>query len=251
MKTPRLLLYARELPLCTRYQSIFEREFDLITALTQEDFLREIQDACVDVAVICYCWARDEEVPELLELAAMTGPIPAIACCMVYNPDFIRTAAQGGIDHFLLCDMDPDRVREHVLSAIGADQLLEFLESQRINGGAFSPHLRKMVQRIIHAFPRRLTTRELASLLGITSRRVQMIWRESFNRSFTEIMRRIWVYHALTMMQNTNLDNVEIAMHLGYQDESSLARIFRKELGYNPNAARRRLITDEPRNMLS
>ena len=64
-------------------------------------------------------------------------------------------------------------------------------------------------------------------------------------------MRRIWVYQALNMMQNTNLDNTEISLQLNYSDETSLARIFRKELGYNPTEARKRLIRYSPEELLT
>jgi transcriptional regulator GlxA family with amidase domain len=55
----------------------------------------------------------------------------------------------------------------------------------------------------------------------------------------------------LNMMKNTNLDNYEIAFQLNYSDESSLARIFRKELGYNPTVARKHLVTRSPEELLT
>jgi transcriptional regulator GlxA family with amidase domain len=51
-------------------------------------------------------------------------------------------------------------------------------------------------------------------------------------------------------MRNTSLDDTEIALRLGHEDESSLGRIFRKELGYSPSEARRRLGSQTPGELL-
>jgi transcriptional regulator GlxA family with amidase domain len=51
-------------------------------------------------------------------------------------------------------------------------------------------------------------------------------------------------------MRNTSLDDTEIALRLGHEDESSLGRIFRKELGYSPSEARRRLAGQTPDELL-
>lgn len=51
-------------------------------------------------------------------------------------------------------------------------------------------------------------------------------------------------------MQKTTLDNVEIAQQLNYSEESSLARDFRKELGYSPTEARKRLTVQSPGALL-
>ena len=54
-------------------------------------------------------------------------------------------------------------------------------------------------------------------------------------------------------MKSTNLDNTAIALQLDYSDGSSLARIFRKEIGYSPNEARKLLATanSNPQELLS
>jgi AraC-like DNA-binding protein len=51
-------------------------------------------------------------------------------------------------------------------------------------------------------------------------------------------------------MKYTSLDNTEIALHLNYSEESSLARDFRKEFGFSPNEARQLLAKQTPRELL-
>lgn len=53
------------------------------------------------------------------------------------------------------------------------------------------------------------------------------------------------------MMQYSSLDNQEIAMQLNYTEESSMARDFRKDLGYSPAEARLRLTHVTPEELLS
>ncbi len=253
MPKPKLLLYSRELPNCLCYKRIFNHEFELITTQTEHEFLEKNKRVNADVVVLCFCFAREKDVKELVQLETLMGPIPVLACTKTHNPNFIRLAAQQGVDHFLLCDMEVDKIRQIILTAIRGSGLRSFLEFCCPGSLASSPYVNKMINEIIHAFPHRLTTSELSERLGISARRLQMICREAFGKSFTHLMRRIWVYHALNLMKKTNLDNTEIALQLNYSDASSLARIFRKELGYSPAEARKHLTKtkNSPKELLT
>ncbi len=129
-------------------------------------------------------------------------------------------------------------------------RLKEFLASSHAGSFAVSPHMRKMIDEIIHAFPHRLHESEMARRLGISRSWIQKLCRQAFGLTFTRLIRRIWVHQALRLMQHTNLDNVEIAEQLNYSEESSLARDFRKELGYSPTEARKRLAEQSPEALL-
>jgi AraC-like DNA-binding protein len=204
-----------------------------------------------DVAVLCFCSAKEEDAETLSRLHVLLGPIPVLACSKAHNPNFIRLAAQRGVDHFLLCDMEVDKIRQLIFTAIRGTGLRSFLEFCCPGSQTSSPYVNKMIDEIMYTFPHRLKTSELAPRLGITPRRLQMVCRLAFGKTFTHLMRQIWVYHALNLMKNTNLDNTEIAMQLDYSDTSSLARIFRKELGYSPSETRKRLTLYSPEELLA
>ncbi len=223
----------------------------MVITETEEKFLRKTADINADVAVLCFCFAQEKDVEELLRLEALSGPLPVLVCSQTYNPNFIRLAAQRGADHFLLCDMEVEKIQELIFAALRGSGLRGFLESCCPGSLASSPYVGKIINEIAHAFPHRFTTSELSQRLGVTARRLQMICREAFGKPFTHLMRRILVYQALNMMKNTNLDNTEIALQLNYSDESSLARIFRKELGYSATEARKRLAEHSPEELLS
>lgn len=251
MQKPNLFVFGKELSSCSCYRRIFNHEFEIVATDTHEEFLRRIGYNKTDVSVLCYCSAEEKDIEEISSLKALTGPIPVVICSKAYNPNFIRLATQQGIEHFLLCDMEEIEIRKLLLKAIRGNGLRSFIEFCCPGSLAASPYVPKMIDEIVHAFPHRLTTRELSGRLGITSRRLQMICRETFGKTFTHLIRRILVYQALNMMQNTNFDNTEIALQLNYSDENSLARIFRKELGYNPTEARKRLIKHSPEELLT
>lgn len=230
---------------------MFSHEFEVVATQTECQLLRTVQRVGAGVVVLCFCSAEEGQVRDLVRLDALTGPVPVLACTKTHNPNFVRLAAQQGVDHFLLCDMDVDKIRQTVFTAIRTSGMRSFLEFCCPGGLTSSPYVNRMVNEIVTAFPRRLTTSELSRQLGLSPRRVQMICREAFGKPFTRLMRRIWVYHALKLMSNTSLDNTEIALQLDYSDASSLARIFRKELGCSPNDARKLLANSSPREVLS
>lgn len=250
MPASKLILYSQELPDCPCYQNLFAREFETHVTRREAEFRDRLREQAADAVVLCFCSAKEADSPVLLRLAALAGPIPVLACFKTYNPDFVHRAAEGGMTNFLLCDMPKDQIEKFVQRAIRENALQGFLGSYRFPRLEYSPHSTRLIHEIVRSFPQRLTVRELSRRLGITTRRVQSVCRKTFGRSFTHLMRLIWVYHALTLMRNTRFDNVEIALELNYGDESSLARIFRKELGYGPTEARRRLARGTPEELL-
>jgi AraC-like DNA-binding protein len=249
--TPRrLILYSHELPGCPQLRSLFGREFETDVVETAGELSARLRRERTDAVVLCCCSARDGSVDALLRVAALAGPVPTLACCRSYNPTFIQLAASRGATHFLLCEMDGKAIREFVFRTIRVGGLRGFLGSQCPDGLHLSPYVAKLIDVIVRSFPHRPTTVEASGRLGVKARRLQTLCREAFGRSFTHLLRLIWVHQALITMRNTRLDNTEIALRLGYEDESSLARIFRKELGYSPSEARRRLAGQTPDELL-
>jgi AraC-like DNA-binding protein len=219
--------------------------------MIEEDFVKKIRRSNADAAVLCFCSAEEKDVDLLSRLNSLAGPIPVLACNKTYNPNFVSLAAQQGVRHFLLCDMENNRIWNLISTAIREETLQSFLESCWPGCLTASPYAGKMINELVNAFPSRLSTVELSRQLGIGDRTVQMICQQTFGMTCTRLMRWISIYHALTMMKNTDLDNTEIAIQLQYSDQSSLARIFRKELGYSPGEARRRLAMQSPETLLT
>ncbi|MDZ7288802.1 MAG: AraC family transcriptional regulator [candidate division KSB1 bacterium] len=202
-----------------------------------------------DVAVVCFCSARGN-MEELLRLAAITGPLPTLTCSKTVNLDFVRLAIQKGVDRFLSCNMEAQKIKDIVFEAIRRGGLKEYLQSYYPGGHVTSPHVNKMINEIVHVFPHRLKESEMAQRLRISRSWLQKLCRRVFGNSYTRLTRHLWVYQALRMMQHTTLDNGEIALQLNYSEESNMARDFRKALGYSPTEARMLLAKQNPEELL-
>jgi AraC-like DNA-binding protein len=235
---------------CTFYNWIFNQDFELNITQTKQEFLSKIKNINADAIVFCFCNAEENDIDDLFHLDAFSGPIPVLVCSKDYNPNFVRLAAQGGINYFLLCDMDKSKIHQLILEAIQTNGLRKLLEEWYQPVDKHSYHAGEIINEIIHAFPGYLTISLLSQQLGISTRRLQMICKSVFGTSYTLMIRRIKIYQALKLMNSTNFDNTEIALQLNYSDENSLARIFRKELKFNPNEARKFLIHNSPEDLI-
>jgi len=250
MLRPKIVLCCQDLRRCHCYHRIFHVEFEIYSVDTEEAFVKETNDKDTDAVVICLCSAPEPEADDSLPMISSANHLPVLTCTKTLAPDFIRRAVQCGTDRFLLCGMETEKIRSLILEAIQGGGLREFLQSGCQGHAAVSPHLRKMLDEIIHAFPYRLHESEMSGRLGISGSWIQKLCRQILGVTFVRLMRRLWIYQALRLMQRTTLDNVEIALQLNYSEESSLARDFRKELDYNPSEARQRLAEQSPEALL-
>lgn len=250
MSRRKLILYSPALACCTCYEQIFNEDFDTFATDIAEEFVKRIHQEEPDAAVVCFCSTREADAGELLQLDALAGPLPVLTCSKALTLEFVSAAAQQGANRFLRCEWKQERIEATILEAIQRGGVKEFLEAGYPGSLGSSPHVRKMVDEIVHAFPHRMNQDQIAERLGISLRWLQKLCREAFGITYSHLMRCIWLHQALRMMKYTSLDNIEIAMQLGYSEESSLARDFHKELGYSPTEARRRLTHHTPQQLL-
>lgn len=245
-----LVRYCRENPGCNLVDGLLGRDFEIRVAGSEAEFSRRVRDTRAEAAVACFCSAREASGDELGRLVAGAGPLPLVACCRTFDPSFVHIAASRGVTHFLLCGMEPKELRRFVLRVMRLGGLRGFLTSRCRDGPRLSPHVTRLIDEIVQAFPRQVPIGDCSRRLGITARRLQAICQDAFGRSYTRLLRQIRVHQALTAMRNTRLDNTQIALWLRYEEGGSLARIFRKELGCSPSEARRRLASTTPEALL-
>jgi len=250
MIKPKLLILSREVPRCSCHQSVFNSEYEITVTGSEEDFVEKSGSEEFSAAVVCLCSAREEETEDFLRLAALTGPLPTLACSRTLDSGFVAAAAREGVNQFLCCTMEGEKIRGLTREAINREGLKHWLESHYPGALETSPYMLRFISKIVRTFPHRLQLGETAGWLGISRRWLQKLCRQAFGVSFTRLMRRLYLHQALRMIRYTGLDNSEIALHLNYSEESSLARDFRKELGCTPNEARQRLSGNTPEELL-
>ena len=251
MSKHRILLFCPEQKKCIYHNFIFNREYEILTANIEEQFFNYLKKLPVDVAVICFYSANVKDIEKLLSLDALTGPIPVLACSKDLNPEFIRIAAQRGINRFIVSDMGDDKVKDIIIDAIRNHGLKKFLNDHFLNNNDLSPYICKLIDEIVYNFPHRLNVTESANRLGIDRGWLCKLCKQTCGKSPTSLLRTIWVHQALRMMQHTNLDNLDIALQLNYTEQSSMARDFHKELGCSPSEARVLLTNHSPEELLN
>jgi AraC-like DNA-binding protein len=251
MSKHRILLFCPEQKKCIYHDYIFNKDYEILTTNTEKQFFSYLKKFPVDAAIICFYSAEVQDVAKLLSLDALTGPIPVMTCSKDLNPEFIRVAAQRGISRFVVSDMGVEKVKDIIIDAICNHGLREFLNVYFSNGINLSPYISKLIDEIVYNFPYRLNITKSASRLGIDRGWLYKLCIQTLGKSPTSLLRTIWVHQALRMMQHTSLDNLDIALHLNYSEESSMARDFHKELGCNPTEARVLLTNHSPEELLN
>jgi len=250
MSKRRILLLCPKQKKCIYHNYIFNKEYEILTTNIEEQFLTYFKNIPVDAAIICFFSANVQDIVKLLSLDALTGPIPVLACSKDINNEFIWKATQVGISRFIISDMDAEKVKGIIIDAISNHGLKEFLNEHFLNDLNSSPYISKLINEIVYNFPHRLSVTESANKLGIDRGWLYKLCKQSCGKSPTSLLRTIWVHQALRMMQHTNLDNIDIASKLEYSEESSMARDFRKVLGYNPTEARKKLSFQNPEELI-
>jgi len=251
MSKHRILLFCPEQKKCIYHNCIFIKEYEIFTTNIEENFITYLKNIPVDAAIICFYSANVQDVEKLLGLNALTGPIPVLTCSKDLNPEFIRIAAQRGISRFIVSDMGIEKVKEIIIDAIRNHGLKEFLNDHFLNGYDLSPYICKLIDEIVYNFPHRLNVTESANKLKIDRGWLYKLCKQSCGKSPTCLLRTIWVHQALRMMQHTKLDNLDIALHLNYTEQSSMARDFHKVLGCSPSEARMLLTKHSPEEILN
>ena len=245
-----ILLFCPEQKACIYQNCIFKKEYEILTTNIEDKFLTYLKNIPVDAAIICFYSADVRNVEKLLSLDALTGPIPVLACSKDLNTEFIRIAAQRGISRFIVSDMGVEKVKDIIKDAIRNHGLKEFLKEHFLKGTDVSPYICKLIDEIVYNFPHRLNVTESANKLGIDRGWLCKLCKQTFGKSPTCLLRTIWVHQALRMMKHTNLDNLDIALHLNYTEQSSMARDFHKELGCNLSEARMLLTNKSPEDLV-
>ena len=250
MAGPKVIVYSHELPDCPCYKEIFA-DYEIIITESEEEFSEKIRSLAADAAVVCFCSASEKDLADVLRLEAIAGVVPLIVCSKAAGADFKRQAAQQGFSRFFFCTQETTEIADQIYDLIRRGGLKEHI--QKLWPGSFetSPRVGKLIDEIIRAFPRRLQVQELARRLEINRGWLLKLCKGAFNRPPSELVRHLWVYQALRLMQRTDLDNTDIAEQLNYSDESNMVRDFHKELEYCPNEARKRLLKSIPEELLS
>ncbi len=242
----KIVIYSKRNKLCPYFNRIFNQQYKIYFTQSEADFINKIQNLVTDLGIICCCYGAEEDINKISQMELLNGNLPVLTCSKVLNPEFVRRATISGVSRFLDCTLDLQNNIETINNAIRDSGIVKYIKTCWPDSYKSSYYIQKFVDEIIYSFPKRLHISEYAERLNIDRAWLNKICKQAFKTSPVVLIRKIWVHQALSMMQHTNLDNMEIAMKLNYSEESSMARDFRKEINCCPKEARKLLVEKNP-----
>lgn len=250
MIDPKLIVYGDEIRNCTRAHKIFNCNFDCYNISRKENLIDAIEQNLADVCILCSCHSKKEDIDKLSYINEIVAPLPVVICINDANPEFIVEGVKRGLMNFIMCNKSKDEIRNKLLRIVESDGIRQLLRNY-LNSNKYSPYTNSILTEIIHSLPDQLQLSDLADRVGVSDRWLQVVFKKIFSLTFTQLKHKIIVYQALNLMKYSQLDNIEIAIKVGYSDENSMSRLFRKELGHSPTNIRRKITETTPEKILN
>jgi AraC-like DNA-binding protein len=95
------------------------------------------------------------------------------------------------------------------------------------------------VQHLHKHYARPFTTRQLASMVGVSSSQFARRFHKLFNATLRQYLLRIRVRAACRLLAQSGQSITEIAMEVGFYDHAHFSRTFSKLMGIAPLAYRK------------
>ena len=103
-------------------------------------------------------------------------------------------------------------------------------------------HLARAISHIETCFDQPLETEELARISNMSLRSFYRAFSEAFGESPSNYLNHIRVRKAEELLSDRRLNITEIAFRVGYEDSNYFTRQFKKIMGTNPTAYRRKIL---------
>lgn len=248
MEKHNLLVFTEDLSHCKCCDSL-EKEYVIFYTLKKEEFLENLKQENVDACIICFASSKIK-INEVFDKSDLSTKLPVLMYSDKINSEYIDLAVKYGVNRFVTYNMCLNELNKIITESISLGRVKAYLKSLILNKLEFSSYSGKFINIIIKFFPKRLHENEIAKQLNISVRYLQKMCMKCFNRGYNQLLRRIRVYNALRLMDNTGLNNYEIRFHLKYSECSSMSRDFEKELNCSLNEARKFLITYHPKDIM-
>ncbi len=157
-----------------------------------------------------------------------------------------RTAVEGGASLEKIFGMNLDLITE--LNGITSIQLLSSWTdkiinhfSQNIFSSIYSGDSYLICQAIEHThsnYMNKLTLQKLADYLHVSESYLSRLFKDETGISFTRYLNEIRIQRSKELLLNTKMTIVEIALFVGYEDQSYFTKVFRKLTGITPKKFR-------------
>ena len=167
--------------------------------------------------------ARAMELATLLSRAAMEGGARPDSIYSLNEAFLRRLRAEQDLDELCLAVQE---VMESYTSAM-------FYEKDKGN-----PHIRRALRYMADHYSQHLELSQVAAIAGLSPSYFSTLFREVVGVSFREHLCRIRVEESKRLLLSTNYSLADIAVAMGFPDQSYYCKVFKKLVGLTPGKFR-------------
>lgn len=106
----------------------------------------------------------------------------------------------------------------------------------------YSTSITQAVAYIDDHYMNKLTLRELAGYLYINESSLSKLFRQELGVNFTDYLNKVRIDHSIELMQIADMNLLEIAVLVGFEDQSYFTKIFKKVMGTTPRQHKLKLL---------
>ncbi|WP_394198592.1 GlxA family transcriptional regulator [Litoreibacter albidus] len=184
------------------------------------------------------------------DIAALneSGYYPNLTTRFSENNDGIVTAAGAGATAELIIGVIAPQLQSAQVAELGNRLLLHTIRKSDAeqpkdiadNEGLFDVHVTQAIRLMEETLSDPMPMAELTAQVGLSTRHLERVFRKVFNDSPARFYKKLRAKRARTMIEETLMPMVDIAVATGFGSVNTLAKAVRDEYGVTPSKMRAR-----------
>jgi transcriptional regulator GlxA family with amidase domain len=176
------------------------------------------------------------------------GYYPNLTTRLAEQSEGVTTAAGGGATVELVIGLISTFLGPVEVAELGNRLLLSSIRHSDAeqphdiadNAGLFDARVTQAIKLMETNMEDPLSMTELTSRVGLSTRHVERVFREVFDETPARFYKRLRVRRARTMIENTLIPLIDVAIATGFCSHNALSRAVRDEYGATPSKMRAR-----------
>ena len=176
------------------------------------------------------------------------GYYPTLTTRLAESGNGITTAAGGAATAELVIGLIEGHLTPVELAELGNRMLLSTIRRSDAeqprdiadNAGLFDARVTQAIKMMEAHLEEPLTMAELTHRVGLSTRHLERVFREVFDDTPARFYKRLRVRRARSMIEDTLIPLIDVALATGFYSHNALARAVRDEYGMTPSKMRAR-----------
>ncbi|MEP1200797.1 GlxA family transcriptional regulator [Tateyamaria sp.] len=177
-----------------------------------------------------------------------TGYHPKLTTHLSENSDGIITAAGDGATLELIVGLISPHLTRPQVAELGSHLMLQTIRKSDAdqpkclsdNEGLFDARLTEVIRLMEDTVNEPMSMDEITAHVGISSRHLERVFRKTFNDTPARFYKRLRVKRVRTMIEESLLPMIDIAVACGFGSCSTMAKAVKVEYGVTPSQMRAR-----------